>query len=176
MTVPEFLDWAGEHPGTRYELVGGRPVAMAPEKVRHTVVKFSAARALDDAVRDTGLPCRVFADGVSVAIDEHTVREPDCSVQCTEPDLDSMFIDAPMIVGEVTSPSSTRDDTGAKLVEYFSVPSIVHYIIVRPDQSVVIHHRRDTGGAIATQIRGDGDIDLTPPGISVPVARLLGAA
>ncbi len=176
MTVPEFLDWAAGQEG-RYELVDGQPIGMAPERVRHAVVKFAVARALDDAVREAGIPCRVFTDGVSVAIDQHTVREPDCSVQCgKEPDLDSMFIDAPMIVVEVTSPSSTRDDTTAKLVEYFSVPSIVHYIIVRTDQSVIIHHRRDAGGTIATQISGDGDIVLDPPGISIPVTRLLGAA
>ena len=43
-----------------------------------------------------------------------------CSVQCNvSTDLDSMILEAPLIVVEVTSPSSERDDTGDKLVEYF---------------------------------------------------------
>ena len=32
-----------------------------------------------------------------------------------------MILEAPLIVVEVASPSSERDDTGDKLVEYFSV-------------------------------------------------------
>ena len=62
---------------------------------------------------------------MTVVIDDDHSREPDAAVQCGVPtDLDSMVLEAPLIVVEVTSPSSERDDTGDKLVEYFSVPSI----------------------------------------------------
>jgi len=38
---------------------------------------------------------------------------------------------------------------------------------------VVIHHARDEGGQIATRIAKSGDIDLSPPGMTIPVAALL---
>jgi Uma2 family endonuclease len=175
MKVPEFLAWAEAQPQGRYELVNGEVVVMSPEQVRHNLVKLAVARALGDAVKRANLPCTVFTDGVGVVINENTVREPDASVQCGgELNLDSMTLDAPLIVVEVASPSSERQDTNAKLVEYFSVKSIRHYLVVLPEQAVVVHYRRKDGGAIDTRIGREGAIDLTPPGMSVPVADLLG--
>jgi Uma2 family endonuclease len=175
MKVPEFLAWAEAQPSGRYELVDGQIVAMAPERVRHNLVKGAVYLALVDAVRAAKLPCRVFTDGVGIVINDETVREPDASVQCgVEPNLDAMTLDAPLIVVEVASPSSERHDTHTKLIEYFSVGSIRHYLIVLPEKRVVVHYRRNDGGAIDIRIVRDGEIDLTPPGMSVPVADLLG--
>jgi Uma2 family endonuclease len=173
-TVPEFLAWAVTQPRGRYELVRGEIVAMAPERARHNLVKAAVFRALSDAVARAGLPCTVFTDGMTVVIDNEHSREPDAAVQCNvSTDLDSVILEAPLIVAEVTSPSSERDDTGDKLVEYFSVPSIRHYLIVNPMKQVVVHHARDDDGEIATRIMSDGQLDLTPPGMTVPVRELL---
>ena len=174
MTVPEFLAWAADQPRGRYELVRGEVVAMAPERAMHNLVKAAAFRALDDAVKRAGLPCTVFTDGMTVVIDNETSREPDAAVQCgVATDLASMVLQAPLIVVEITSPSSERDDTGDKLVEYFSVPSIKHYLIINSAKKVVIHHARSEAGAISTRILSAGEVDLMPPGMTVPVAALL---
>jgi Uma2 family endonuclease len=174
MTVAEFLDWAAAQPRGRYELVRGEVVAMAPERVRHSLTKLAVAVALRDAVKRAALPCTVFPDGMTIVIDNEHSREPDAAVQCgVAISLDSTVLEAPLIVVEITSPSSERDDTGEKLVEYFSVPSIHHYLIVNPAKKVVIHHARAQGGDISTRIASSGAIELTPPGMSVPVAELL---
>ena len=129
-------------------------------------------RSLEQAVERAGLSCEVFTDGMTVVIDPHRSREPDAAVQCgVTQDLDSMVLAAPTIVVEVTSPSNERDDTVAKLVEYFTVPSVQHYLIVMPDKRVVVHHARQTHG-IHTQIVSRGEITLDPPGISMPLAGL----
>jgi Uma2 family endonuclease len=176
MTVQEFLAWAAGQPRGRYELVRGEVVAMAPERALHNLVKLAVVRALGDAVARAGLPCMVFTDGMTVVIDNEHSREPDAAVQCNvSTDLDSMILEAPLIVVEVTSPSSERDDTGDKLVEYFSVPSIRHYLIVNPTKRVVVHHVRDEDGQIATRIMSNGQLDLAPPGMTVPVQELLPA-
>ncbi len=175
MTASEYLAWASAQPTGRYELVSGHVVAMAPERARHNLAKLAVARSLGDAVSRGGLPCTVFTDGMSVAIDADTVREPDAAVQCGVPvDLDASVLAAPVIVVEVVSPASERDDTVDKLVEYFSVSSIQHYLIVRPDRSLVIHHARGESGKIATHIASSGDLRFDPPGLVVSVAGLLG--
>jgi Uma2 family endonuclease len=111
---------------------------------------------------------------MTVVIDNDHAREPDASVQCGAPaDLDSMILETPLIVVEVTSPSSERTDTDVKLAEYFSVPSIRHYLIVDPVKKVVVHHARGQAGDIARHVASSGEIDLTPPGMTVPVAELL---
>lgn len=174
MTVAEFLDWAIAQPRGRYELVRGEVVMMAPERARHNLVKLAVARALDDAGKRAGLPCTVFTDGMTVVIDDEHAREPDAAVQYgVTTDLDSLILEAPLIVVEITSPSSERDDTGDKLVEYFSVPSIQHYLIVNPTKKVVVHHARGQGGKHSTLITSSGEISLTPPGLTMPVAELL---
>jgi Uma2 family endonuclease len=173
--VPEFLAWAEAQPRGRYELVDGEIVAMAPERVRHNLVKLAVARALQDAVRAARQPCIVFTDGVGIVINDETVREPDASVQCgVEANLDAMTIEYPLIVVEVVSPSSERHDLSARLVEYFSVPSIRHYLIVLPEKRAVVHHQKGDDGAIGTRIVHDGEIALTPPGIRLAVTNLLG--
>jgi Uma2 family endonuclease len=65
-------------------------------------------------------------------------------------------------------------DLRDKLVGYFRVPSIAHYLIVDPDNRLVIHHARGSD-AIATRILHDGALKLAPPGIELAVAELLPA-
>ncbi|NJL08515.1 MAG: Uma2 family endonuclease [Methylacidiphilales bacterium] len=176
MTVADYLDWTEIQPAGHYELVEGRVVAMSPERVRHNLVKGSVYRALGDAVRAAGLPCTVFTDGIGIAINDTTVREPDASVECgSTADLDAKLIEAPVIVVEVASKSSQRDDLQVLLVEYFSVASIRHYLVVLPEQGVVVHYHK-AGEAIATTIAHDGEVVLDPPGLKVAVAALLGPA
>ena len=174
MNVTEFLAWASAQPRGRYELVRGEVVAMAPERARHNLVKAAVFRALDDAVKRAGLPCTVFTDGMTAVIDDDHSREPDAAVQCAvSTDLDSMILEAPLIVVEITSPSSERDDTGDKLVEYFSVPSIRHYLIVNLEKGVAVHHARGEAGDIATSILSDGEVMFDPPGMSISIKPLL---
>jgi Uma2 family endonuclease len=174
MKVDEFLLWSARQPDDRYELVDGEIVAMTRDTVRHNRTKAAVWRTLDDAVRMAGLPCLVFVDGVGVAVNDRTLRIPDVLVQCGgEPDPNAMIVESPVIVVEVVSPSSERDDTDAKLVDYFSVAGIRHYLIIFSEKRVVVHHQRNED-EIATRIAHDGDIALNPPGMKVAVAALLG--
>jgi Uma2 family endonuclease len=178
MNVEEFLAWSERQPAEdRYELVDGEVVPMSPERYRHSLVKTDAVVALHAAVKAAGVPCKVLADGPGVVINDHTTRIPDASVQCRgglKQDPEALVLVAPLIVLEVVSPSTERDDLGDKLVEYLSVPSIHHYLIVLPKKRAVAHHKRNDQGEWSIAIRLDGDIVLDPPGIKVAVADLIG--
>ena len=175
MSSLEFIDWAFRQPSGRYELVAGRVVAMAPERARHNLAKAQVWRALSDAVAAAGLPCTVYTDGMMVVIDEHHSRGPDAAVQCGEqPDPQALILNAPVIVGEVVSPTSERDDTGNKLIEYFTVGSIHHYVVVNPEKRAVVHHRREGGDVRTRIVREDGgDLLFDPPGFSVAATALV---
>lgn len=186
LTVAEFLEWAKTQPEeARFELVDGEVVprdglafGMGGDTIQHNRAKKAVSRAFDKVIEEAGLPCESFVDGVAIRIDAESLRIPDVLVQCgSNPDDQELIADNPLIVVEVLSRSSGGNDTGAKLVEYFAVPSIQHYLIIDPGKRYVIHHRKGAGTeGIQTRIARDGVLDLTPPGISVPVARLLGAA
>ena len=82
----------------------GRSSPWRRSGTRHNIVKLAVARALEDAVRRAALPCTVFTDGMTVVIDNEHSREPDAAVQCGVPtDLDSMVLEAPLIVVEITA-------------------------------------------------------------------------
>ena len=175
INVAAFIAWTEAQPDDRYELVDGEIVAMTRDTVGHNLAKAWAWRALDDAVRTAGLNCVVLVDGVGVPISENTLRIPDVLVQCgAAPDRNSLVIESPLIVVEVVSPSSEHDDTDVKLVDYFSVASIHHYLIIFSEKRVVVHHQRNERGTLDTRIVSEGDIDLSPPGMVVTFAALLG--
>ena len=173
MTAAAFLDWsAGQPEGRRHELVAGEPVAMSPERNRHGLVKLDCAVALRQAVRAAGAACTVFGDGATVVIDDATVYEPDVTVRCGGViDLDAVTVSEPTILVEVLSPSTRGVDTGRKLVGYFQLPSVAHYLVLDPESRVVTHHCRPVG-QIVTRIVREGVIALDPPGIELTVEEL----
>ncbi|MDN2567493.1 Uma2 family endonuclease [Aquibium sp. A9E412] len=175
MTAARFLEWTAASDG-RFELEAGAVREMAAEQARHARTKFAAAKALEQGIATAGLDCEVFPDGMLVVIDDTTVRQPDAAVQCAPVADESKVLDTPVIVVEVSSPSSVSRDETYKLVEYFSLPSVMHYLLLSPDRRIVVHFRRTAaGGAIETTILSQGELDLTPPGFRVTVEALLGA-
>ncbi|MDB5645921.1 Uma2 family endonuclease [Methylobacterium sp.] len=167
LSVEEFLAWAEHQPG-RFELLDGEIFAMSPQRVRHAETKFAVQLALRDGIHRAGLPCHMLPDGITVRVDNATSFEPNALVHCGEQlDADAITATDPVIVVEVLSPSTGRIDTGQKLVGYFRVPSVMHYLIVDPVRRMVIHHRRGPEALIETRICASGRIDLDPPGLSL---------
>ncbi len=176
MSVNEFLDWAETQPG-RYELEGGRIVAMSPERIRHVVVKGAAYAALRAACRQFAGGCHALTDGMTVRIDANTAYEPDALVYCgAELPGDATEVRQPVIVVEVLSPSTAYRDVGAKLAGYFGLESVAHYLIVDPERSTIVHHARAEGDLIATRIVSHGALKLEPPGLILDAADLLGSS
>ncbi|MER2251562.1 Uma2 family endonuclease [Methylorubrum podarium] len=172
MTVDEFLAWTEGQPG-RHELLNGEVFAMSPQRAVHARVKYRVHRALDRAILAAGVPCEMFPDGMVVRVDAETSFEPDALVRCGDRLADSAVeADAPVIVIEVVSPSTRHIDTGAKLMGYFQLSSVQHYLILDTERRTVIHHRRSTGDLIETRIAASGDLSLDPPGLTLAVAAL----
>jgi Uma2 family endonuclease len=143
---------------------------MSAERIAHVRAKLAVVVALGAAIGARGLRCEALTDGVSVRIDERTVYEPDALVRCGERTSgDAVTISDPVIVVEVASPSTATLDSGAKLVDYFRLPSVRHYLVVNLDARAVVHHRLD-GEGITTRILRSGELSLDPPGLTVAVA------
>jgi Uma2 family endonuclease len=175
MTADEFLVWSQAHGDARYELVAGEVVAMAPERFAHADAKAEAWLALRNAIAAAGLPCRAHLDGAGLRVDDRTLYIPDVMVRCgPPPPPDARETDDAVIVVEVLSPSTEWLDVAAKLEDYFRVPSVAHYLILRIESGAVIHHARAADGTIVTAIRREGSFVLDPPGLTLEVAALFG--
>ncbi len=172
MTVDEFLLWADGQEG-RWELAGGVPVAMAPERAAHGRTKYEAAKAIERAIKTAKLPCFMFLDCVAVRLDARTTFQPDLVIHCGKrlQDSDREVLD-PVLVVEVLSPSTRAVDLRLKVRRYFELPSLHHYLILDPDERSVIHHARGTGDEIMMRIASEGALRFDPPGFGVEIERL----
>jgi len=175
LTREEFQRWTDGRAG-RYERVAGEPVAMSPERAQHVRIKNRVWAALDRAVREAGLDCEALGDGITIEVDADTDYEPDAVVNCG-PRLppDATAANNPVIVVEVLSPSTQSVDSSEKLADYFRVPSIRHYLIVRARRQEIIHHWR-SGQEIVSRAVNVGVIRLDPPGVELNVAEVYGVA
>ena len=172
MSVDEFLAWADEQPG-RYELFRGTIYAMTPERAAHAVMKFAVQTALANAIRARGLPCHMLPDGMTVRVDDSTAHEPDALVYCGSALAPSAVeVPNPVVIVEVLSSSTRHIDAQIKLVGYFRVPSVAHYLVIDPEKPQVIHHARGEDGSILTRIVNDGTLALDPPGMTIAIADL----
>jgi Uma2 family endonuclease len=176
MTVDDYLTWAeAQSEAPRTELINGQIVFMSPEQLAHNRTKIRVLFALQRAIDEAKIEAEVFTDGLTVPIEAHTAYEPDASVRLGPPLPDrDMKVPDPLIVVEVLSPSSVHMDTSAKLIGYFKLSSVKHYLVIDPDARTVTHHLRDADGQISSQTFASGVLRLEPPGISIEIADLTG--
>lgn len=176
MTVADYLAWGeAQSERIRSELINGQIVTMAAERADHNRIKLAASVALRQAVKAAGAPCEVFTDGMTVPIDAHTAYEPDALVHCG-PSIPAsqLTAPAPVIVVEVISPTSAHSDTSAKLIGYFTLASVRHYLVINPETRTVTHHTRAQDGAIKAVTVTSGSLRLDPPGIALDMIDLVG--
>jgi Uma2 family endonuclease len=174
MTADEFIAWSMARPdGQRFELLDGEVVPMAPERWYHAKVKGRVFRRLEEAVEQAGLACDVLPDAMAVRVNAGTVYEPDAALRASGAlDRAATQYDDPLVIVEVLSLSTQAIDVGLKLADYFTLPSLRHYLILRVDTPSVIHHERGANGIIRTRVLTEGSLRFDPPGIALDVGSL----
>jgi Uma2 family endonuclease len=70
----------------------------------------------------------------------------------------------------VLSPTTGHHDTSAKLIGYFKLPSVAHYLVLDPENRSVTHYTR----AGTPNLLTSGALRLDPPGLDLTVENLLG--
>ncbi|MGE5388366.1 MAG: Uma2 family endonuclease [Hyphomicrobiales bacterium] len=171
MTVEEYLAWSESQEG-RFELVDGVVYAQASERAAHAKMKGLVFLALRNAIKRSGRNCHALVGGMAVRVGARTVFEPDAQVYWG-PELppDALLVDNPVIVAEVISPTTGRNDHTHKLAGYFALPSIRHYLIVDPDERLVLHYERRDDGVVITHILREGVATLDPPGLQLALSE-----
>ena len=100
------------------ETIEGKVVMMSPRPlVAHNVVMTNISCIFGNYLR--GKTCRAFGDGVDVHLDEENTYVPDVIIVCDRSIVhrDGIY-GAPDLVVEVLSPSTSRNDRGAKMRHY----------------------------------------------------------
>jgi Uma2 family endonuclease len=150
MTVDEFLRWE-DGTDTRYELVGGFVVAMAPPMPAHGRLVARLGGAIDAALRARP-PCWVQSDAGLVRPDRNdTCYVADLAVTCEELQADDRLISDPLLIVEVLSPSTSAFDRQSKVADYRRIAS-VQEILLLDSQSIFAEILRREGDRWITEI------------------------
>ena len=130
MTLAEFLEWEERQP-LRYEFDGIGPVAMTGGTYGHSTIQGNLATALGGRLR--GKRCRFHGSHLKFQVAEGHVRYPDGMVLCSPIDRTATVVYDPVVVFEVLSPSTARDDRIVKAREYQATPSVQRYVMLEQD-------------------------------------------
>jgi Uma2 family endonuclease len=169
MTVAEFLDW-DDGTDTRYELIDGRPVAMAPVAASHSIIAVNLGFELKSRLK---APCYAGSEaGIKRPDRDDMFYEADIVVSCTPVGTGTKVIPNPVVVIEVLSPSTVEHDRGRKAYDYSQIESVQEIVLVSSEQRhVVVWRRRGTKWEIEHLI-GDAALELEAVGVTIPSAAI----
>jgi Uma2 family endonuclease len=116
----------------RCELAESRVIMMTGASRAHVIVTRRLAAALEKRL-DLGR-WTVFTSGFGIEIGPATIRYPDVIVDVSSGTLGDLTATAPVLVAEVTSPSSATYDLGDKSAEYLRLTSLTAYLVLAQDE------------------------------------------
>jgi Uma2 family endonuclease len=169
MTLAEFLEW-DDGTDTRYELVRGKVVAMAPPSARHSVIASRIGGALEAGLKR---PCYVGTNAGVIRPDrDDTFYEADLVVSCTPLQSDMVTIPQPALVIEILSPTTAEHDRGGKLYDYRRIASVQEIALVASEQRHVEIWRRRGAKWEVEDLIGDATLELETVGVAIPFAAI----
>ncbi len=175
MDKPAFLEWVRQHEG-RYELAGNRVVMMTGGSRGHAILVRRLATALEKGLDSTRWTVLTSVFGVDVG--PSTVRYPDVVVDVAGGELKDLTATAPVLIAEIISPSSARDDLGVKSREYVRLPTLSAYLVLAQDEpkaQVWLGTAEGFSLKPRTLEGRDAAIEIVSLGIDLPLAELYAA-
>lgn len=157
MSLHEYLAFEERSP-VRHEYVAGEVYAMTGVTTRHNLMTQNISRRLHTAARAHG--CRVFSDVVKLRTADR-VYYPDVIVACGQAAEVESIVAAPLLLVEVTSPTTRAIDRREKLDSYRRIASLRVYLIVDQRRRHVFVYARDADGEwTRDEIHGEGAIPI----------------
>ena len=158
MSIEAYLEFEERSP-LKHEYVAGEAYAMSGVTTRHNLINLNITWHLRTAARAHG--CRVFAADVKLRAAADRVYYPDVILACGKAAHVDLIVEEPVLVVEVTSPSTRATDRREKLAAYQHIPSLRMYLIVDQRRRHVFVYRRDAAGDwLREEVTGDGAIAI----------------
>jgi Uma2 family endonuclease len=170
MSLAEFLQW-DDGSETRYELIDGRVVAMAPPAARHGAITARLARLIGNALQP---PCDVYVEAGIVASEQaDTYLLADLAVSCRPLAEQGHWVVDPVLIVEVESPTTVRHDRGVKVDRYRELASVREILLVASEERRVQLWRREARARWPVEdLVGDATLALASCGITIPLPDL----
>jgi Uma2 family endonuclease len=172
MSLEEFLR-SDDGTDTRYELIEGFPVAMAPPAEAHRILAVRLVSRIDAALAGRR-PCNAQIEpGVVRPDGTDSYYVPDIAVTCepNEPGRQAMV--DPILIVEILSPSTERTDRRVKLPAYQGLESVREIVLIDADSHHAELYRRENDHWGIHLVRGaEATLFLTPVDLRISMSEL----
>lgn len=158
----------------KHEFLSGTVFAMSGASNRHNRIVTSLLILLGNQLQHS--PCEPFNSDTKVRIRlSNQVRfyYPDAMVVCQANPEENSYQDSPVLVAEVLSESTRRNDLSEKKDAYLSIPSLQYLLLVEQDLPRIFFYQRRNTGFEETVVEGlDSAIQLDSLGCQISLAQL----
>ena len=168
ISVEDYLEGEKVSP-VKHEFVEGEVYAMAGTSDNHNRIVGEILTIISTHLR--GSKCEPFFGDIKVRVTSKVYYYPDVLVSCEEDPEDPYFRNSPILIIEVTSPSTKKIDRREKLLFYQQMPSVQEYVVVdQHKMNVEVHRRQPNGGWITYYFNEKSDIvELTSIDLTIPL-------
>jgi Uma2 family endonuclease len=172
MTLDEFLRW-DDGTETRYELIGGVPLAMAPPVRAHGILTARLAAAIEAGLRSRR-PCTTQTEaGIARADRDDSFFVADIAVTCRPYRQGEQLVQDPILIVEILSPGTERRDRLTKVPAYSDIETVEEILLIDSESSLAEVLRREGPHWINELVRGrDAVLRLASVDLAVPMAEL----
>ncbi len=171
ISVQEYLEGEKISP-VKHEYIEGEVYSMAGASDAHNLIAGELYSILHNHLRSS--KCQPFIGDIKVRVTQNVYYYPDILVSCEEDPEDPYFRNEPILIIEVTSPSTENIDRREKLLFYQHMASVQEYVIVdQHKMNVEVHRRQPNGGWITYYFtQKDEVVDLTSVELSIPITEI----
>lgn len=157
----------------KHEYYGGEILEMAGRTIEHARVSASFGGELGNALQRASKRCTVFSSDLRVRIDApNRTFYPDVSVVCGKPRMsldDTHAVTNPIVIVEVLSESTERNDRGEKFKHYRTLPSLDEYVLVNTESQLIEVFRRSDQGWVLNEAKPGEFVALRSLDVSLSV-------
>lgn len=173
LSVQEYLAWEADNE-IKHEYIDGEVYAMSGGSGKHSSIMINVTIAIGQQLRDS--VCTLHSSEMRVKINENRYVYPDLSAVCGKSsyeDDNEVSLLNPVLVVEVTSPSSIECDRIAKREFYREVPSILGYLIIDQHRLCAeLYARAEVGWLLQVYTDPDDVIPLQMLNCELPLAEI----
>ena len=119
----------------KHEYIDGYVYAMAGASRNHGIISRNVLVELSNKLKQQKSPCETYSSDMKVKISDliNSFFYPDVMMVCDIDNEDDYYQSSPVIIVEVLSKSTRKNDLSTKKLTYFNIPTLQEYVLIEQD-------------------------------------------
>jgi len=142
----------------KHEYINGYIYAMPGASENHGLILQNMSREIGNSLIKNKSPCNVLSSDMKVRINDKSTHYfyPDVVVFCDKHKHDTEYYKhSPIIIVEVLSKTTRKNDKTSKKLTYFNIPTLQEYVLIEQDTCEVEVFRKSESWKSSVYFLGD---------------------